>query len=87
VSAISREGQGLFRVRKVTKADTARIIIACSSMLCFRWLARAPWRDLPNEFGNWNSVFQRFRRWTKKGIIPSLMIMTEGWRARRSEMA
>jgi putative transposase len=34
------------------------------------WLARAgaPWRDLPNEFGNWNSVFQRFHRWTKKGI-------------------
>lgn len=34
------------------------------------WLARAgaPWRDLPNEFGNWNSVFQRFRRWAKKGI-------------------
>jgi putative transposase len=33
------------------------------------WLARAgaPWRDLPDEFGNWNSVFQRFRRWAKKG--------------------
>ena len=33
------------------------------------WLARAgaPWRDLPGEFGNWNSVFQRFRRWAKKG--------------------
>jgi putative transposase len=33
------------------------------------WIARAgaPWRDLPQEFGNWNSVFQRFRRWAKKG--------------------
>ena len=33
------------------------------------WIARAgaPWRDLPTEFGNWNSVFQRFRRWAKKG--------------------
>ena len=27
----------------------------------------APWRDLPPAFGNWNSVFQRFRRWAKKG--------------------
>ena len=34
------------------------------------WLVRAgaPWRDLPKEFGNWNSVFQRFRRWAKKGV-------------------
>ena len=34
------------------------------------WIARAgaPWRDLPQEFGNWNSVFQRFRRWAKAGV-------------------
>ena len=34
------------------------------------WIARAgaPWRDLPPVFGNWNSVFQRFRRWAKKGV-------------------
>lgn len=34
------------------------------------WIARsgAPWRDLPEEFGNWNSVFQRFRRWANKGV-------------------
>ena len=34
------------------------------------WIARAgaPWRDLPQEFGNWNSIFQRFRRWAKKGV-------------------
>lgn len=27
-----------------------------------------PWRDLPPEFGKWNSVFQRFRRWCRKGV-------------------
>jgi len=34
------------------------------------WIARAgaPWRDLPAAFGNWNSVFQRFRRWAKKSV-------------------
>ena len=38
------------------------------------WIARtgSPWRDLPDEFGNWNSVFQRFRRWAKKGVWESL---------------
>jgi transposase len=35
------------------------------------WIARtgAPWRDLPPALGNWNSVFQRFRRWAVKGIF------------------
>lgn len=34
------------------------------------WLVRtgAPWRDLPDEFGNWNSVFRRFSRWSEKGV-------------------
>jgi putative transposase len=38
------------------------------------WIARtgSPWRDLPDAFGNWNSVFQRFRRWAKKGVWESL---------------
>ena len=34
------------------------------------WVARtgAPWRDLPERIGNWNSVFQRFNRWAKRGV-------------------
>lgn len=35
------------------------------------WIARtgAPWRDLPAQFGKWDTVFQRFRRWTQAGIF------------------
>jgi transposase len=35
------------------------------------WRVRtgAPWRDLPGDFGRWNSVFQRFRRWVKGGVF------------------
>lgn len=35
------------------------------------WRVRTgpPWRDLPPEFGNWNSVFQRFRRWVRTGVF------------------
>ncbi len=34
------------------------------------WIAKtgAPWRDLPERFGKWNSVFQRFNRWCKRGV-------------------
>ena len=33
------------------------------------WIARtgAPWRDLPERLGNWNSVWRRFDRWSRKG--------------------
>jgi transposase len=39
------------------------------------WIAKtgAPWRDLPERFGNWNSVFQRFNRWCKTGVFPTIM--------------
>ena len=26
-----------------------------------------PWRDLPQRFGRWNSVWRRFDRWAQKG--------------------
>lgn len=34
------------------------------------WIARtgAQWRDLPEEFGNWGSVYRQFRRWTLAGL-------------------
>jgi transposase len=34
------------------------------------WVARtgAPWPDLPERFGKYNSVFQRFNRWSKNGV-------------------
>ena len=34
------------------------------------WLMRtgAPWRDLPEDFGDWNAVFRQFRRWADSGI-------------------
>ncbi|WP_397420823.1 IS5 family transposase [Phenylobacterium sp.] len=34
------------------------------------WIVRtgSPWRDLPEVFGDWNSVFRRFSRWSAKGV-------------------
>ena len=34
------------------------------------WIARtgAPWRDLPEELGNWNSAHRQYRRWTASGL-------------------
>ena len=38
------------------------------------WIARtgSPWRDLPDVFGNWNSVYKRFRHWVKAKVFPRI---------------
>ena len=34
------------------------------------WIGKtgAPWRDLPERFGNWNSAWRRFDRWARAGV-------------------
>ena len=38
------------------------------------WVAKtgAPWRDLPDRFGPWNSVWRRFDRWARRGVWAGL---------------
>ena len=44
------------------------------------WMVRtgAPWRDLPEAFGCWNSVFRRFRRWAQAGLFERLFQILSG---------
>lgn len=32
-----------------------------------------PWRDLPKEYGPWNSIFKRFSNWCRLGIWDQIM--------------
>ena len=38
------------------------------------WLARsgAPWRDLPERYGSWQTVYSRFRKWIDDGILDNI---------------
>jgi putative transposase len=31
-----------------------------------------PWRDLPAQFGHWDAVYHRFRRWEHRGVWQKL---------------
>ena len=38
-----------------------------------------PWRDLPAEFGRWDAVYNRFRRWVASGSLKALFeLLTAG---------
>lgn len=34
----------------------------------YRYRTGMPWRDLPERFGDWKNVHQRFSRWAKSGV-------------------
>lgn len=38
------------------------------------WIARsgAPWRDLPERYGPWETVYSRFRKWIEDGILDNI---------------
>jgi putative transposase len=50
-----------------TAKDTRKFIEAVL------WIARtgSHWRELPPSFDKWNSVFQRYNRWSEKGVWES----------------
>ena len=53
------------RGRKARPAKDNRVMV--NGMV---WVLRtgAPWRDLPQQYGPWSSVYTRFSRWTRQGV-------------------
>jgi transposase len=38
------------------------------------WIARsgAPWRDLPERYGSWSTLYDKFARWSDAGIMEKI---------------
>jgi len=39
------------------------------------WIVRtgAPWRDLPERYGAWSSVYSRFAEWQESGLLQKIL--------------
>jgi transposase len=42
--------------------------------ILWRLRCGTPWRDVPEKYGNWNSIYRRFRRWSGSGVWESVAI-------------
>ncbi|WP_128548345.1 transposase [Larkinella soli] len=37
----------------------------------------APWRDLPERYGSWKTIYDRFRRWQRDGTLAKILAILQ----------
>jgi transposase len=47
-----------------------RVVVEATA---WRFRTGAPWRDLPERFGNWNTIYKNFHRWATAGVWAELL--------------
>ena len=52
------------------------------------WVLRtgAPWRDMPERYGKWPTVYSRFQRWRKAGVWDRLLAEVQASSDRAGEL-
>jgi transposase len=70
--------EALLPGRKSDRGVTAKDNRLCLEAVLWRVRAGLPWRDLPAEFGHWNSVFTRFRRWLRAKVFDRIFKALSG---------
>ena len=45
--------------------------------ILFKLRAGCPWRDVPNYFGNWNSIYKRFNEWSLKNKFKQIFFIIQ----------
>jgi transposase len=63
---LKRSKQKLGRPAKVSN-----YMFFCAVLYVLR--TGVPWRDLPQEYGNWHTIYTRYKRWSENGIFWKLL--------------
>ena len=48
----------------VKRVDDRRVI----NCILYALRTGIPWRDMPEQYGTWSTIYNRFNRWSKAGI-------------------
>jgi transposase len=52
----------------------------------WRYRTGAPWRDVPERFGNWNTIYKNFARWAAAGVWAQVLERVQSMAAQRGEL-
>ena len=52
----------------------------------WRYRTGAPWRDLPERFGPWNTIYKNFDRWAKAGVWVNVLEQVQSLAHRRGDL-
>lgn len=54
--------------------------------IAWRFRTGAPWRDVPERFGHWNSIYQRFADWSVDGTWVRVLAAVQASSAAAGEL-
>jgi len=52
----------------------------------WRYRTGAPWRDVPERFGNWNTIYKNFNRWAEQGVWARVLQKVQSLAHQRGEL-
>ena len=52
----------------------------------WRFRTGSPWRDLPERFGNWNTIYKNFDRWSDAGVWAQVLQAVQAMAQRSGEL-
>ena len=62
--------RGIMLQHRIYDKPTLRLVVEA---MLYRMRVGCPWRDLPSEFGCWNSIYQQFNPWSSKDKSMSIL--------------
>ena len=54
--------------------------------IIWRFRTGSPWRDVPEAFGSWSTVYERFAQWRDAGVFAAVMEAVIAEAARRGQV-
>ncbi|WP_420066416.1 transposase [Rothia kristinae] len=52
----------------------------------WRFRTGSPWREVPERFGNWNTIYKNFNRWAEQGVWTRVLEAVQSLTHQRGEL-